>query len=206
MGFRYWFYKKTGFKLRKNLDYSVKKSEIIAETATVYAQVSISDNCKVGAHSYIISGLIKNAHIGKYCSIAANINIGADRHPTNWLSTHPFQYNETDKFSSLEITTIGNDVWIGANVVIQTGIKIGDGAIIGSSAVVTKDVPPYAIVAGVPAKIIRYRFSDDIIDKLLELQWWDLEHHLLNTEMIDFSDIEKAIEQIEMIKNKDKVA
>lgn len=201
MGFRHWIYKKTGLKLRNNLDYSVRKSQSISSLAKVLADVKIDSDSSVDDHSYIISGLVKNTKIGKYCSIAANVTIGADRHPTDWLSTHHFQYNDTDNFKSLKITTIGNDVWIGANAVIMTGVNIGDGAIIGSSAVVTKDVPPYAIVVGIPAKIIRYRFNPDIINKLLELKWWDLDHQLLK-DNIDFSNIEKAIEQIEMLKNK----
>lgn len=202
MGFRHWIYKKTGLKLRKNVDYRVRKKTTISESATVWSQVVIDDESTVNDHSYIISGLIKNTQIGKYCSISSNVTIGADRHPTDWLSTHHFQYNETKNFQSLEKTTIGNDVWIGANAVIMTGVNVGDGAIIGSSAVVTKDVPPYAIVVGIPAKIIRYRFNPDIINKLLELKWWDIEHYELIKNNINFSNIEKAIEQIEMIKNK----
>ncbi|OCG03259.1 hypothetical protein A9G12_08125 [Gilliamella sp. wkB112] len=171
----------------------------------VCPQVVIDNDCTVDDHSYIISGLVKNTKIGKYCSIATNVTIGADRHPTDWLSTHPFQYNDTDNFKPLKITTIGNDVWIGANVVIITGVSIGDGAIIGASSVVTRDIPPYAIVAGIPAKIIRYRFNENIINKLLKLKWWDSEYHFHHKNEIDFSNIEKAVEQIEMLKNKDKV-
>lgn len=83
----------------------------------------------------------------------------------------------------------------------MTGVNIGDGAIIGSGAIVTTDVPPYAIVAGTPAKVLRYRFCDEIINKLLELKWWDLEHHLLNKNDVQFSEIEVALKQIEQIKN-----
>lgn len=89
---------------------------------------------------------------------------------------------------------IGNDVWIGDNVIIKNGVKIGDGAVVGLGAVVTKDVPPYAVVAGVPAKIIKYRFSDEIISELLELEWWNLEEDVIR--QIPYDNIEKAIEFI----------
>ena len=74
---------------------------------------------------------------------------------------------------------IGNDVWIGSHALILGGVKIGDGAVIGAGAVVTKDVPPYAVVGGVPARIIKYRFSQEIIDKLLEIKWWNLPENIL---------------------------
>lgn len=204
MGLRHWIYRRTGLKLRRNLGCKPvsPKDIIMADTAFLGANTLFDENCTIADYSYIMGGLLKTTHVGKYCSIALNVTIGADRHPTDWLSTHPFQYNGTDNFEHVKITTIGNDVWIGTNAVILTGVYVGDGAIIGASAVVTKDVPPYAIVAGVPAKIIRYRFNQDIINKLLELKWWDLDHHLLYKDNIDFSNIEKAIEQIEMIKNK----
>jgi acetyltransferase-like isoleucine patch superfamily enzyme len=117
--------------------------------------------------------------IGKYCSIASNVFIfGGGEHNTELISTFPFK----NFFQNFEIdpnvTTkgpviIGNDVWIGTNAIILSGISIGDGAVIGAGSVVTKDVPPYTIVAGNPAKIIKYRFTDDQIKKLLKISWWN---------------------------------
>ena len=96
---------------------------------------------------------------------------------------------------------IGNDVWIGTNVVIMRGIKIGDGAIVAAGSIVTKDIPPYTIVAGCPAKIIKYRFAEEIIKQLLELKWWN--YHINTLSNLPFNDIDKCIKMIEEIK-KDK--
>lgn len=93
---------------------------------------------------------------------------------------------------------IGNDVWIGQDVTILKGCHIGNGAVLASNSVITKDVPDYAIVGGIPAKIIKYRFSEEIIKKLLKLQWWDLSLDLL--ENIPFDDIEEAIKILELKK------
>lgn len=167
---------------------------------------------KVGAYSYIRGGRIGSflKSVGRYCSFAPGITAGDSNHGSDWLSTHPFQYGAgmvfqawTKKkdfpFKKLRLkktawSTVGNDVWVGANAMIMPGVHIGDGAIVGGGAVVTKDVPPYAVVAGVPAKIIKYRFDEETIAKLLELQWWRFDADSLLG--IDFEDVNKAIEQI----------
>jgi acetyltransferase-like isoleucine patch superfamily enzyme len=123
------------------------------------------------------------AHIGSFCSIADRVHIGGSAHPIDFVSTSPvfLSHSRTSVkkkfhdhiFLPKKITTIGNDVWIGSGVFIKGGLKIGNGAIIGMGSVVTKDVPDYAIVAGNPAKIIRMRFPDHLINKMLELKWWD---------------------------------
>ncbi len=126
---------------------------------------------------------IFNCDIGSFCSIADGVIIGVAEHPVDWLSTSPVFYKGRDsvkkKFSEYERpnekkTKIGNDVWIGEHVLIKGGITVGDGAVIGMGSVVTHDVNPYEIVAGVPAKHIRNRFSENMIKKLLEWKWWNM--------------------------------
>lgn len=125
---------------------------------------------------------IINCHIGSFCSIANNVVIGGAMHPIDWVSTSPVFYEGLDsvkkKYSTHKRvedkkTYIGNDVWIGQNVMIKQGITIGNGAVIGMGSIVTKDIEPYAIVAGNPAKLIRKRFNDKVIDKLLLSKWWE---------------------------------
>lgn len=134
-------------------------------------------------YHYPING--NQLKIGKFCSIAcgAKFLFTSANHAMNSLSTYPFPIffeewgldvkNITDAWDNKGDIIIGNDVWIGYEAVILSGITIGDGAIIGTRAVVTKDVPPYTIVGGVPAKPIRKRFDDVTIARLLELKWWD---------------------------------
>ena len=126
---------------------------------------------------------INDCSIGAFCSLANNVIIGGGAHPIEWASTSPVFYNNRDsvkkKFSRFERephkrTIVGNDVWVGRSAIILQGITIGNGAIIGAGAVVTKDVEPYTIVAGCPARILRKRFSEDIIEGLLASNWWEL--------------------------------
>ncbi|MDR0292070.1 MAG: CatB-related O-acetyltransferase [Elusimicrobium sp.] len=130
--------------------------------------------------------------IGSFCSIAQNTHIiCGGEHDAHWVSTYPFiprhkikrlEHLSTKKHKGDIV--IGNDVWIGANAVILSGVKIGNGAIVAAGAVVVKDVPDYAVAGGVPAKVIKYRFSEDIIKKLSEIKWWNW-------------DLDKVLEAVE---------
>jgi acetyltransferase-like isoleucine patch superfamily enzyme len=135
---------------------------------------------------------VQDARIGRYCEIAPGVLLGATGHPLTWLSISAFQYKkaswgwhasaadsevidpEAGGRPSFRGTTavIGNDVWVGANVVVLSGVTVGDGAVLAAGSVVTSDVPPFAIVGGAPAKVIKSRVPDDLRDELLELQWW----------------------------------
>lgn len=133
----------------------------------------------IGAGSYIDKS---TASIGRFCSIAMGCRISLKDHPMDRVSTHPFTYsrkygyvsqNERIEGVSDQRTVIGHDVWIGANVTILAGVTIGNGAIIGVNSLVTKDVPPYGIVYGVPARLVRYRFDEATIARLQASAWWD---------------------------------
>lgn len=155
--------------------------------------------------------------VGRFCSIASNIRTGLPEHPTHFLSSHPVfqgdpawtdsasdylarnqatvdksrqlrQAIDQERFGKIRI---GNDVWVGEGVMIRRGVNIGDGAVIGAGSVVTRDIPPYAIVGGAPAKLIRFRFEPDIVDDLLNLQWWA--YGLSALENVDFTDINMAV-------------
>ena len=138
---------------------------------------SINDYTYVGENTRIVY-----AEIGKFCSIASDCVIGGGSHPLEFVSTSPIfcqgrnilrKNFSSHKFFPYKNIVIGNDVWIGAGAYIKSGINIGNGAVIGAHAVVTKNVAPYSIVAGNPARVIKYRFERSVIDKLEIIRWWD---------------------------------
>lgn len=167
---------------------SVTSSQI-DPTAKINAGCSVYGST-VGRYSYMgYDCEVINTHIGSFCSLASGIHIGLAEHPTSWISTSPVFQNVKNssvkkKFAHIPLpeskrTTIGHDVWIGTNAIIKKGVHIGIGAVIASGAVVTKDVEPYAIVGGCPAKLIRYRFDNDMIEKLLSSKWWEKDDSIL---------------------------
>ena len=167
---------------------------------------------EVGSNTYGHNGIkIIGGHdegtnliIGKFCSIADDVVVflGAN-HRVDWFTTYPFGHIHDTKFPKVKKGSghptskgdviIGNDVWVANNSVIMSGVKIGDGAVVGAHSIVTKDVPPYTIVAGNPAKQIRKRFDDMVINKLLELKWWDKTESEINeiSDILCSNDLDK---------------
>lgn len=130
--------------------------------------------------------------IGKYCSFAYDVKIIASgEHNYNAVANFPFYAHflnhggERDTFTK-GVVRVGNDVWVGARAIILSGVEIGDGAVIAAGAVVTKSVPPYAIVGGVPARLIKYRFSEKVIQELLKLEWWNWSDAVIKNNIEDF--------------------
>jgi len=161
-------------------------------------------NSTIGRRSYTNNYVaIQNAEIGRFVSIGSDVTIGVGAHPTSMVSTHPAFYSNNKIFNTYAKETvyiefgkciIGNDVWIGSKSTILNNIKIGDGAIIGYGAVVTKDIEPYSIVGGIPAKLIKYRFSPSIISRLLEIEWWKFNDDILVNNYNKFQDISSFID------------
>jgi acetyltransferase-like isoleucine patch superfamily enzyme len=153
--------------------------------------IAVSGPLRIGAYTFFRSGIVRHLHsIGRYCSVGPNVTIGEAEHPIDRLSTSVAFYPTKTKFdfyppdapatpkikwNQRRGVRIGNDVWIGANAIIRTGLTIGDGAIIGAGSVVTRDVEPYAIVGGAPARLIRKRFDDDLIAQMMASRWWEFD-------------------------------
>ena len=157
-----------------------KRTTLTIEEGVSLGHVVVeSKNLQIGAHTYIRSDCVLSevASIGRYCSIGSGCFIGQRKssHPSDWISSHPFQYTNTGLSFDPEVAevTIGHDVWIGHSAMILEGVTVGTGAIIATKAVVAHDVPPYAVVAGVPAKVVKYRHEPQVIEELISSQWWD---------------------------------
>lgn len=179
-----------------------------------------------GAFSYVNghgSTAIYACRVGRYCSIGEDSVIGAPEHPGDWLSSHPFAFSSPahlprfaevpeyrrlaaepgmpQRYPMAEVTTLGHDVWVGAGAFIKRGVTVGHGAIVAAHAVVTHDVPPYAIVLGAPAHVHRLRFEPAIVARLLALNWWhyDLAPHKRG---IDYANIAAALETLEALRDR----
>lgn len=178
-----------------NLDPSVK-----VDSECTLSKVTI------GRYSYVGSGTrITDTVIGSFCSIGGRCGIGGGIHPTSMVSTSPIFLKGHNIFGKnfanipydpSKPVKIGNDVWIGEGACIVSGVKIGDGAIIGAHAVVTKNVEPYSVVAGVPAKEIRKRFDEKTIQELLALKWWEWPEEKLKAAGSFFNDPKRLVKEL----------
>ncbi len=146
------------------------------------------------SYGYNLSRIAKGTKIGSFCSIAFGVSIGLMNHPIENVSSHPFLYYKSRGFVEHDIelphksVIIEDDVWIGTNAIILPGVTIGQGAVIGAGAVVTKDVSPYAIVAGVPARLIRYRFNEAVAARLYQIKWADWDDQKIKSHLNLFYD------------------
>lgn len=210
------------FKLRKKMSpikTILKYSHVSIQGSVQLVNCKISDNVKIydesllsnveiGSFSYVgMNCKVQNTTIGRFCSLGPNLKIGLGIHPTSFISTYPGLYNSNasgaynftngnKKVKEHLPVTIKNDVWIGDGATIVDGVTIGNGAIIATGAVVTKDVPDYTIVGGVPAKIIKKRFKDSEINILKELNWWDKDIKWIKEKAHLFSESESFFESL----------
>jgi acetyltransferase-like isoleucine patch superfamily enzyme len=192
-------------KSSQNLFFRKLVKEWLGKNDDVFRYIAESKfGFTVGKHTYRYKQLFSNnsyvrlKSIGKFCSLGHNLTIAQGNHPMHFVSTHPFLYDKKYGFLKQNVAndiinepvTIGNDVWIGLNVTVFPNVNIGNGAVIGAGSLVNRDVPPYAIVAGVPAKIIRYRFTPEQIEQLEQLKWWDLPDKEIKQKLPHFYNIE----------------
>lgn len=190
--------------LKKSRLRAVKRS-FIHSTAKIESGSHVVDS-SFGRHSFCgYDCEVSNSDVGSFCSIANEVIIGGGMHPIAWVSTSPVFYKGRDsvkaKFSSHERmrvkrTNIDHDVWIGARAIVKQGVNIGIGAVVGMGSVVTKDVEPYAIVGGCPAKVIRKRFDDETVRRLLESRWWEYSDEQLTSYATVFVDPDEFLRKL----------
>ncbi len=164
-------------------------------------------NCSIGYGSYLQNGCdITDTDIGRFTSIGSGVKTVIGSHPTEKaVALHPalntydnitgFSYVKKNSCREQQVcrTKIGPDVWLGSDVRIMGGVNIGAGSVIGTGAIVTKDIPPYSINVGIPAKTIKYRFSDEQIEKLLAMKWWEKDEQWIRTHIDDFENVEEFL-------------
>ncbi len=181
-------------------EYSVPFSIKLGRKVIIRKGTEIGPNVEIGDYSYISgpNSYVEDAVIGKFTSIARQVVIGVSGHNYKWVTTSPIIVDASYGFIKInhiqlqkKAPTIGNDVWIGMNAIIMRGVQIGDGAVIAAGSVVTKDVSPYSIVGGNPAKHIKFRFSEDTIERLLEMKWWNWSEDKIRRNIKMFYDLKE---------------
>ena len=197
--------------------YTPPQSPFFFEPPVSVGYALIRPGVQMGAHSYINSGRIESGvYIGRYCSIGNMVSLGNGHHDMDLLSTSSWFDSDAPSTSKMVdkrgiLVRIMNDVWIGDKAIVMNGVTVGNGAVIGAGAIVTKDVAPYSVVAGVPAKHIKFRFPPDIVERLLKTRWWELddcvlkEHRLKNIhESLEFleslTDVVRTTQPTQLVK------
>jgi len=196
----------------EKIQVQVRYARFLSLPVRVEAPVQISGtvySCTVGRHCALNGVYIgEKTTFGRYCQMALGSQVGIGGHPTDWLSTHFFQYRDHfqpypsdhpeslyGKFEETQPTSIGSDTWIGSNAFIKSGVTVGPGAIVAAGAVVLENVPPYAIVGGVPARLIRLRFPESTVERLLKVRWWEFPHDAVSR--LPFNQIDRCLDILE---------
>ena len=196
--------------------FSISKLALVNHQSSISKRARINRfvkvvNSQIGKYTYIGSGSeIIDADLGKFSSIARNCKIGLATHTLKNISTSPifteekngtgYSWSKTTIKQESAKVKIGNDVWIGSGAIVLGGVNIGNGAVIAAGAVVTKDVPEYAISGGVPAKVIKYRFDSEIIYRLRKLNWWDFSEEKLKSNIYFFQKNDFSLDDLEQLK------
>jgi acetyltransferase-like isoleucine patch superfamily enzyme len=205
------------FKLNeiKNKKSQISKSAFIDDASKIGESVALFDNVaviksEIGSFSYVQTNtVIYNSMIGKFCSIASDVKLGMAEHILNEVSTSPVFYDKsqplpeplTDRinnFGQQIQTNIESDVWIGANAIIKSGVSISVGSVVGAGSVVTKNIQPYTIVAGNPARPIRRRFDDATCTALLKSEWWEIDPEILKDLSVHFTNPQEFLIQLKI--------
>lgn len=178
---------------------------------------SLGHRSNIGRYAFINADTIiyANVTMGRYCALGRYVEIGLAHHPLDFLSTHHLTISTSPFVRDMDFSTarkipwevhpatrIGNDVWIGAKACIVSGVTIGDGAVIAAGSVVTKNVAPYMIVGGNPAREIRSRFDEETVEKLLKYKWWDFPLSEIN--QLPFDNVKECLEELEKITTRSK--
>ncbi|WP_197019865.1 MULTISPECIES: CatB-related O-acetyltransferase [unclassified Pseudoalteromonas] len=209
--------KNKSISIQKNV--KLNKRTKIEDHVKIYSNTSIYSS-HIGRGTYIAWNCILNkVNIGRFCSIAPDVQIVYGKHPVNeFISTHPCFYSNqkqagfsfvTDtEFTEYTLANescfsveIGNDVWIGQGVRIMEGVTIGDGSIIGANSLVTKNVEPYSINVGSPSRCLRMRFEQSLIQRLLDLEWWNFSYKFIETNAVLFSKPHSFLDELERVSN-----
>lgn len=198
-------------ELNNLLSFKDKKS--LVDPRSTIMRFSSVRNSVVGRYSYVAPRtIVRDCDVGNFVSIASGCLIGGlGRHPVHRVSSSPvfysdrnplkFNFSRDESFHERKRTVIGSDVWIGVNVVVLDGVSIGHGSIVAAGSVVTKDVPPYTIVGGIPARKIKMRFPDELIDSLLNFGWWNLSYErILDLSQMDFFTTENQEKMLDIMR------
>ncbi len=200
-------------RIKLSCDCEVENTKFEGKNSIASGSVLLS--CSLGFATYTNRNVrLSFVKVGRFSSIADNVSVVLGNHPVDYVTTFPSFYYDTSKQIGFAIhrgeplfkdifkypkgenfyqVVIGNDVWIGSHALIMGGVSIGDGAVVAAGSVVTKDVEPYAIVGGVPARLIRYRFPNDIKTKLMNIKWWEKPLNEINNDYLSYCNVENFL-------------